>query len=95
MAGLANRARRDWSHEVGEKVWLATKNLPLRAGTRKLSAIWAGPFEVIEAIGPVAYRLRLPEDWGVHDVFHISQLKLRATFSMSRQCRLTKVRSLR
>ena len=75
MAGLANRARRDWSHEVGEKVWLATKNLPLRAGTRKLSAIWAGPFEVIEAIGPVAYRLRLPEDWGVHDVFHISQLK--------------------
>lgn len=47
MAGVANRARRDMSHEVGEMVWLATKNLPLKTGTRKLAAIWAGPFEVI------------------------------------------------
>lgn len=75
MARVANRARRDMHHEAGEKVWLATKHLPLKTGTRKLAAIWAGPFEVLESIGPVAYRLRLPEDWGVHNVFHVSQLK--------------------
>ena len=75
MAGVANRARREMHHEVGEKVWLATRNLPLKTGTRKLAAVWAGPFEVLECIGPVAYRLRLPGDWGIHDVFHISQLK--------------------
>ena len=47
MVRVANRARRDMSHEVGEQVWLATKNLPLRLGTRKLAAIWAGPFEIL------------------------------------------------
>ena len=57
MARVANRARRDMSHEAGERVWLATKHLPLKAGTRKLAAIWAGPFEILEEIGPVAYRL--------------------------------------
>lgn len=75
MARLANRARRDMSHKVGEKVWLATKNLPLRLGTRKLAAIWAGPFSVVQAVGPVAYKLKLSEDWKIHNVFHVSQLK--------------------
>ena len=75
MARVANRARRDMSHEVGEQVWLATKNLPLKVGTRKLAAIYTGPFEILEIIGPVAYRLRLPDDWNIHDVFHVSQLK--------------------
>ncbi|GJZ82704.1 reverse transcriptase domain-containing protein [Tanacetum coccineum] len=35
-----------------------------------------GPFEILERIGPVAYRLRLPEEFsGVHDTFHMSNLK--------------------
>ena len=72
MAGVANRARRDLHHDVGDSVWLATKHLPLKTGTRKLAAIWAGPFEILEKIGPVAYRLRIPDDWGVHGVFHVS-----------------------
>ncbi len=57
MTRVANRVRRDSSHAVEEKVWLATKNLPLKLGTRKLAAIWAGPFKVLGCVGPVAYRL--------------------------------------
>ncbi|GJT30390.1 putative reverse transcriptase domain-containing protein [Tanacetum coccineum] len=35
-----------------------------------------GPFEILERIGPVAYRLRLPKELsGVHDTFHVSNLK--------------------
>ena len=75
MTKMANRSRHDSSHAVGDKVWLATKNLPLKMGTRKLAGIWAGPFRVLDCIGPVAYRLSLPEDWKIHNVFHASQLK--------------------
>ncbi|GJS33244.1 putative reverse transcriptase domain-containing protein [Tanacetum coccineum] len=36
----------------------------------------ARPFEILKRIGPVAYRLRLPEELsGVHDTFHVSNLK--------------------
>ncbi|GJR34794.1 hypothetical protein Tco_1210478 [Tanacetum coccineum] len=35
-----------------------------------------GHFEILERIGPVAYRLRLSEELsGVHDTFHVSNLK--------------------
>lgn len=57
MARVANRARRDMHFEAGDKVWLATKHLPLKTGTRKLASIYAGPFEVLGSVGPVAYRL--------------------------------------
>ncbi|GKC33602.1 hypothetical protein Tco_1045986 [Tanacetum coccineum] len=37
---------------------------------------YVGPFEILERIGPVAYRLRLPEELsGAHDTFHVSNLK--------------------
>ncbi|GJZ65373.1 putative reverse transcriptase domain-containing protein [Tanacetum coccineum] len=42
----------------------------------KLAPRFVGPFEIIEKVGPVAYRLRLPEELnGVHDTFHVSNLK--------------------
>ncbi|GKB28748.1 hypothetical protein Tco_0868149, partial [Tanacetum coccineum] len=37
---------------------------------------FVGPFEIIEKVGPVAYRLVLLEELnGVHDTFHVSNLK--------------------
>ena len=41
----------------------------------KLSPRYIGPFEVVELIGAVAYKLALPPSLeGVHDVFDVSQL---------------------
>nr|GEU98377.1 retrotransposon protein, putative, Ty3-gypsy subclass [Tanacetum cinerariifolium] len=43
---------------------------------KKLALRFVRPFEITERIGPVAYRLRLPEELnGVHDTFHMSNLK--------------------
>ncbi|GKE30484.1 hypothetical protein Tco_1445868 [Tanacetum coccineum] len=42
----------------------------------KLAPRYVGPFEILERIGLVAYRLRLPEELtSVHDTFHVSNLK--------------------
>ncbi|GJV52842.1 hypothetical protein Tco_1448583, partial [Tanacetum coccineum] len=42
----------------------------------KLAPRFVGPFEIIERIGLVAYRLKLPQELNdVHDTFHVSNLK--------------------
>ena len=34
-----------------------------------------GPFEITEVLGPVTYRLRLPNSWRIHNVFHATLLR--------------------
>ena len=42
----------------------------------KLSLRYIGPFEIIERMGTVAYRLfLLPSFSGAHEVFHVSMLR--------------------
>ena len=42
----------------------------------KLNPRDIGPFEIVQRIGPVAYRLDFPEEFSrVHNVFHISMLR--------------------
>ncbi|GJZ21407.1 hypothetical protein Tco_0558446 [Tanacetum coccineum] len=42
----------------------------------KFAPRFVGPFEIIEKVSPVAYRLDLPEKLNsVHDTFHVSNLK--------------------
>ena len=49
----------------------------VRFGKRgKLSPRFIGPFEILERVGTVAYRLALPPSMsGVHEVFHVSMLR--------------------
>ncbi|GKE39247.1 hypothetical protein Tco_1462652, partial [Tanacetum coccineum] len=43
----------------------------------KLAPRYVGPFEIVECLGPVAYRLKLPQELScVHDTFHVSKLNL-------------------
>ena len=49
----------------------------VRFGKRgKLSLRIIGPFEILERVGTVVYRLALPPSMsGVHEVFHVSMLR--------------------
>jgi hypothetical protein len=61
---------------VGDKVLLSTKNLSLKdLGARKLLPKYIGPFPILAKIGKVAYKLKLPERFRAHPVFHVSLLK--------------------
>ncbi|CAL8997325.1 unnamed protein product, partial [Prunus brigantina] len=71
--------KKDLQFEVGD--WVFLKLSPwkgvIRFGKRgKLSPRYIGPYEIVERVGPVAYRLALPSDMSrLHDVFHVSMLR--------------------
>ena len=74
-----NRRRRPLEFEVGDHVFL--KVMPKRGvvifGKQgKLVPRYIGPFEVLERVSIVAYRLALSSSLsGVHEVFHVSMLR--------------------
>jgi hypothetical protein len=75
----ADTQRRELVFEVGDYVYL--KVSPMRSVRSfnmkgKLAPRYIGPFKILKRRGEVAYQLELPESLaGVHDVFHVSQLK--------------------
>ncbi|WVZ80011.1 hypothetical protein U9M48_027529 [Paspalum notatum var. saurae] len=75
----ADVRRRDLTFKVDDHVYL--KVSPMRGIRRfnmkgKLGPRYIRPFKILEKKGEVAYRLELPQSLsGVHDVFHVSQLK--------------------
>jgi hypothetical protein len=75
----ADQRRKPLQFQIGDHVYLRvspTKGVQHFGIKGKLAPRYVGPFEITEACGPVAYRLRLPSQLAaIHDVFHIYQLK--------------------
>ena len=75
----ADKRRKPLEFQVGDRVLLKVSPWKgvVRFGKRgKLNPRYVGPFEIIEKIGKVAYKLNLPAELsGVHNVFHVSNLK--------------------
>ena len=58
----------------GDKVWLEGRNLKLCYPSKKLAPRREGPFEIVQVLSSVVYKLQLPPTWKIHDVFHASLL---------------------
>nr|GEV06040.1 retrotransposon protein, putative, Ty3-gypsy subclass [Tanacetum cinerariifolium] len=75
----ANVRRKPMEFEVGDMVMLNVSPWKgvIRFGKRgKLSPRYIRPFEIIERIGPIAYKLELPKKLrGLHNAFHVSNIK--------------------
>ncbi|GKG35090.1 hypothetical protein Tco_0440244, partial [Tanacetum coccineum] len=79
LKSYADKRRKSLEFSVGDYVLLKVspwKGVVRFGKKRKLAPRFVGPFEIIENVGHVAYRLDFPGELnGVHDTFHVSNLK--------------------
>ena len=75
----ADNRRRDLEFEVGDHVFLKVSPMKymMRFGINgKLSPRFVGPFEILERVGTLAYKVVLPPSLSkIHNVFHVSNLR--------------------
>jgi hypothetical protein len=78
---LMQQAQQSWvrhcdttKYKEGDQVWLEGRHLCTNQPTAKLTPKRHGPFKVIQVMSPVNYRLELPTQWSIHDVFHTDLL---------------------
>ncbi|GJX50476.1 putative reverse transcriptase domain-containing protein [Tanacetum coccineum] len=75
----ADKRRKPLEFSVSDKVLLKVspwKGVVHFGKRSKLSPRYVGPFEVVERVGHVSYRLRLSQELiGIHDTFHALNLK--------------------
>ena len=79
MKTQADKHRSEREFQVGDSVYL--RLVPYRMKSladhsyHKLLPKFYGPYEIMERLGPVVYKLKLPTGCKIHPVFHVSCLK--------------------
>ena len=61
--------------ELGDQVYVRTKNIRTRRPCKKLDQRKLGPYPIIEVINRNAYKLQLPPEIRIHPVFHVELLE--------------------
>ena len=74
-----DRHRSERSFQIGEWVFLKLQAYRQTSISHrqipKLAPKFYGPFKVVDKVGTVAYKLELPGEAQIHNVFHVSLLK--------------------
>nr|GEU40049.1 reverse transcriptase domain-containing protein [Tanacetum cinerariifolium] len=75
----ADKRRKPVEFKVRDRILLKVslwKGVVRFGKKEKLAPRYVRPFEIVECVGPVAYRLKLPQVLScIHDMFHVSNLK--------------------
>ena len=76
MKHMADKNRTERSFNVGEQVFLKlqpyVQSSVVHRANHKLAFKYFGPYTIVDKIGEVAYKLELPPDSRIHQVFHVS-----------------------
>ena len=71
---MRNAGGKEMKFDVGDLMWLATRQIRTTRPSKKLDYKRTGPFKVSQVINDNAYRLDLPSTMRIHNVFHMSLL---------------------
>ncbi len=69
-----NKNVKEGTYWPGDSVRLSRKLIKIKKNI-KLEHKYLDPFEILEAVGKQAYKLKLPSKWRIHPVFHVSLLE--------------------
>lgn len=79
MKHQADKGRSEREFAVGDFVFVKLQSYVQGSvaprACHKLNFKFFGPYEIIQRVGSVAYKLKLPDDAVVHPIFHVSQLQ--------------------
>lgn len=79
MKKFADRKQSEVHFQVGDLVFVKLQPYCQHSVVwrkhQKLALIYFGPFPVVQKIGTIAYRLKLPTNAKIHPMFHVSLLK--------------------
>jgi hypothetical protein len=73
-----DRKRTPGEFKIGDNAYLKVRprKSSLRIGAcSKMKPRYFGPFEVLDRVGPIAYRIAIPPTVKAHNFFHVSLLK--------------------
>ena len=71
---IKDSKRKQHVYQVGDQVWLDGRNIKTYHPTAKLATKRHGPFSIQRVLSPIDYQLTLPEQWKIHDEFHVDLL---------------------
>ncbi len=84
QSNQANKYRKEVSYDIGDKVWLSTKNISTYRPSKKLDHKMIGPFDIIGKKS-ISLELQLPQAMKIHNVFHPNFLEKASTDPLTGQ----------
>ena len=74
LGWIKDSSQKQHTYQMGDLVWLNRCNIKMYHPTVKLAPKHHGPFPIQRVLSPIDYQLMLPEQWKIHDMFHVDLL---------------------
>ena len=74
LGWIKDKEKKQHAFRKGDLVWRDGRNIKMYNPTAKLAPKRHGPFPIQQVLSSINYQLMLPEQWKIHDVFHVDLL---------------------